>query len=150
MLIKTRHFTEVGFTEAQAELLIDIQNERFDDLVTKEFLASAIQRTNSKIDGTNSKIDGTNSKIDSTNSRIDSLEKRIDQKIDGLEKRLDQKIDNTNSRIDSLEKRIDHKIDSLEKRVESETRTLKWMVGIGTGLLGAGLTALTIITVIFS
>ncbi len=118
MLIKTRHFTEVGFTEAQAELLIDIQNERFDDLVTKEFLASAIQKTNSK--------------IDSTNLRIDSLEKRLDQKIDSLEKRLDQKIDN------------------LEKRVESETRTIKWMVGIGTGLLGAGLTALTIITVIFS
>ncbi len=132
MLIKTRHFTEVGFTEAQAELLIDIQNERFDDLVTKEFLASAIQRTNSKIDGTNSKIDSTNSRIDSTNLRIDSLEKRLDQKIDSLEKRLDQKIDN------------------LEKRVESETRTIKWMVGIGTGLLGAGLTALTVITVIFS
>ncbi len=57
---------------------------------------------------------------------------------------LEEKINGVNTRIDSVNTRID----SLDKRVEAETRTIKWMVGIGIGALGLALTGLTITIIV--
>ena len=51
--------------------------------------------------------DELGNRIDGTNDRIEQLEKRIDNRIDQLEKRMDDRFNSVENRIDKIERQLE-------------------------------------------
>lgn len=63
-------------------------------------------------------------KLESTNQRIDSLEKSLNQRIDFTNQRIDSLESSANQRFDSFEKLVNQRFESLEKTTDQRLEDL--------------------------
>jgi hypothetical protein len=102
-----KKFIKLGFTEDQAEAVVEAVNEQNKELATKSdfaILKSEIQSIKSEL-----------------KSEIQLVELKLESKIDGVESRLESKIDKLESKLDS--------------GFNSINTNLKWISFIGMAVL---------------
>ena len=77
---------------------------------TREELCEKINLVDFKVETLNQKMDGVEKRLD---KKIDSVRDDLNQKIDGVESRLSNEIRATNQKIESVEIRLSEKIDAV-------------------------------------
>ena len=75
-------------------------------------------------------------KIDGLDKRIDDVEKSLSQRIDGLSQKIDDVEKSLSQRIDGLDKRIDGIEKSLSQRIDSLENLMYIMIAGIFGLIG--------------
>ena len=121
-----------GFKEEQAEVLIDaiLKSKEYDlsNLATKDQFALAVERLEAKIDKLDAKVDGVEmrleAKIDGLEARLDAKIDKLDAKVDGVEMRLEAKIDGLEDRLDAKIDKLDTKVDGVEMRLDAKIDSL--------------------------
>ena len=90
---------------------------------------------------TKADINKLENKIEGVEARLESVETRLESKIEGVETRLESKIEGVEAKLETVETRLESKIDLLksdlnskidqaEIRRKGDMRLVKWMFAV--------------------
>ena len=114
-----KKFTQHGFTEEHAELIVDAINDQNDQLATKNDLA-----------------------ILKTELKTDINELKVELKTDINELKVELKADITALKTDiynlelKLESKIEHEISEVKSEIKAINTNIKWIIAIGLLIVG--------------
>jgi flagellar capping protein FliD len=117
MLIDTRKAfrrlrEEGGFSDAQADAIVDIFTDVDEQVATK-------------------------GDVERLDSKIGSLEDRMDQRFEALEERMDQRFAEVDQRFESMDAQMDRRLESLEERMGQRIQKVRNSIVASVAAVGA-------------
>ncbi|MCY4183177.1 MAG: hypothetical protein OXF43_09880 [Gammaproteobacteria bacterium] len=151
-----RRLEESGMPEPQAGATVEVVKDAMQDLVTKQFFTTELDRrfgaSDSRLDTMDSRLDTMDGRLDAMNSRLDAMDRRFDA-MDGRLDAMDRRFDAMDGRFTEMDEKftelkIDTTRDFASLRVEvanSHKLLMATMLGTALAMIAVQLAILTIL-----
>jgi len=110
-----RKLEESGMPEPQAGATVEVVKDAMQNLVTKQFFVTELDRRFGAVDGKFTSVDQQFKAIDNRFAIVDERFEAVDKRFEAVDKRFDT----VDKRFDTVDKRfdaIDHRLDTMDER----------------------------------
>lgn len=97
-----RRLEESGMPEPQAGATVEVVKDAMQDLVTKQFFTTELDR---RFGASDSRLDTMDGRLDAMNSRLDAMDRRFDA-MDGRLDAMDRRFDAMDERLGAMDERL--------------------------------------------
>jgi len=117
-----RKLEESGMPEPQAGATVEVVKDAMQNLVTKQFFVTELDRRFGAVDGKFTSVDQQFKAIDNRFAIVDERFEAVDKRFEAVDKRfdtVDKRFDAVDKRFDAVDKRfdaIDHRLDTMDER----------------------------------
>jgi len=111
-----RRLEESGMPEPQAGATVEVVKDAMQDLVTKQFFTTELDR---RFGASDSRLDTMDSRLDTMNSRLDTMDGRLDAMNSRLDA-MDRRFDAMDGRLDAMDRRfdaMDERLGAMDERL---------------------------------
>lgn len=137
---------EGGFSDAQADAIIDIFTDVDEQVATK----GDIDRLDSKIESLEDRMDQRFESMEAQmDQRFESMEAQMVQRFEAIEVEMDRRFGEVDQRFEAMDAKMDQRLESLEERMGQRIQKVRNSIVASVAAVGAVLAVVIPLSVYF-